>query len=87
MLTTHAGGGRAMLNAAADAARQTHQRRLVVGVTVLTSLDQAEFARIGVDRALLDQVEALADLARSRRAKAIVRQLEEQRARSLNPAA
>ena len=67
MLTTHAGGGRAMLNAAADAARQTHQRPLVVGVTVLTSLDQAELARIGVDRALLDQVEALADLARSRR--------------------
>ena len=63
MLTVHAAGGRAMLGAAADAARQTVRRPLVVGVTVLTSLDPAELARIGVGRALADQVEALADLA------------------------
>ena len=63
MLTVHAASGRAMLEAEADAARQTHRRPLVVGVTVLTSLDGTELARIGVDRALPDQVEALADLA------------------------
>ena len=51
-----------MLSAAADAVRQTDRRPLVVGVTVLTSLDGGELARIGVDRALPDQVEALADL-------------------------
>ena len=63
MLTVHAAGGRAMLEAAADAARQTVRRPLVVGVTVLTSFDPAELAHIGVARALADQVDALADLA------------------------
>jgi orotidine-5'-phosphate decarboxylase len=63
MLTVHAVGGHAMLHAAADAARQSERRPLVVGVTVLTSLDGVDLARIGVDRALADQVEALADLA------------------------
>ena len=63
MLTVHAVGGHAMLHAAADAARQSERRPLVVGVTVLTSLDGVELARIGVNRALADQVEALADLA------------------------
>ena len=59
MLTVHAAGGRAMLEAAADAARQTHRPSLVVGMTVLTSLDGTELARIGVDRALPDQVRTL----------------------------
>jgi orotidine-5'-phosphate decarboxylase len=63
MVTVHAAGGRAMMKAAADAARQTTQPPLVVGVTVLTSLGDEELARIGVSRALADQVEALAELA------------------------
>jgi|TARA_B100002003_G_scaffold247807_1_gene280135 orotidine-5'-phosphate decarboxylase len=63
MLTVHSAGGPTMLEAAADAARQASRPPLVVGVTVLTSLGDAELARIGVSRALADQVEALADLA------------------------
>ena len=65
MLTVHAAGGRAMLEAAAVAARQTDRPPLVIAVTVLTSLDEGELARIGVSRALPDQVEALAELAAS----------------------
>ena len=65
MLTVHTSGGRAMLEAAGLAARQADRPPLVVGVTVLTSLDAGELARTGVGRALPDQVEALADLATS----------------------
>jgi len=88
MLTVHAAGGRAMLEAAADAARQTRRRPMVVGVTVLTSLDGTELARIGVDRALPEQVDALADLATGAGLDGVVaspRELERLRAR-LGPA-
>ena len=52
-----------MLEAAADAARRTEHTPLIVGVTVLTSLDSTELARVGVRRELPAQVEALAELA------------------------
>ena len=63
MLTVHAAGGRAMLRAAAEAARDAATPPLVVGVTVLTSFDDAELAQVGVERPLIDQVEAMAALA------------------------
>ena len=63
MLTVHTAGGRSMLEAAADAARRTEHTPLIVGVTVLTSLDSTELARVGVRRELPAQVEALAELA------------------------
>jgi orotidine-5'-phosphate decarboxylase len=63
MLTVHTTGGRAMLVAAADAARQSDRPPIVVGVTVLTSLDDAELVRIGVTHPLSSQVELLAELA------------------------
>ena len=69
MLNVHASGGREMMRAAIDAAgdeatRQNRPRPLVIAVTVLTSIDQATLQSVGVTRPLIDQVEALALLAR-----------------------
>src|SRR3990172_4323865 len=68
MLTVHASGGLAMMRAAAQAARDTAagiggRPPLIVGVTVLTSLDGAALAQVGVARDLPAQVDALAALA------------------------
>ena len=63
MVTVHGAGGRAMLEAAAGAARQSERAPIVVAVTVLTSFDPHELARIGVSRGLPEQVEALGELA------------------------
>lgn len=63
MLTVHTAGGLRMLQAAAEAARQSDRPPLVVGVTVLTSLDSRELGRVGIRRTLPDQVEGLAQLA------------------------
>jgi orotidine-5'-phosphate decarboxylase len=69
MLNVHASGGRDMMRAAIDAAgdeatRQHRPRPLVIAVTVLTSIDSATLQSVGVTRPLIDQVEALALLAR-----------------------
>src|SRR5262245_19741195 len=69
MMTIHASGGRDMMRAAADAAgdeaaKLGRERPLIVGVTVLTSLDEATLQGLGVARPLIAQVEALALLAR-----------------------
>jgi orotidine-5'-phosphate decarboxylase len=61
ILTVHAAGGREMM-AAAKAAAPRGTR--IVGVTVLTSLDQQDLTAAGVDGSPEDQVMRLADLAR-----------------------
>jgi orotidine-5'-phosphate decarboxylase len=68
MMTVHTSGGAAMMRAAAQAARETAARTgatppLIVGVTVLTSLDATALAQVGVSRDLAVQVESLAALA------------------------
>ena len=64
MITLHAAGGRAMLQAAADAAKSFGEDRpKLLAVTVLTSMDAHDLADIGVQRSPSDQVKALADLA------------------------
>lgn len=64
LLTLHAAGGRSMLEAAAGAARDLGPNApRLLAVTVLTSLDAADLAELGVNRAPADQALALADLA------------------------
>lgn len=69
MVNVHASGGRRMMEAARDAAHETAARTgraapLVIAVTVLTSMNAAALAEVGVDVPLMDQVVRLARLAR-----------------------
>jgi orotidine-5'-phosphate decarboxylase len=68
MLTVHTSGGHEMLAAAEQAAQQTalqsgREAPLVLGVTVLTSMDNDNLAEIGVSANVGQQVERLALLA------------------------
>ena len=68
MLNVHATGGVPMMQAAARAATEAaakdeRRRPIVIGVTVLTSMDDATLASIGVQRPLLEQVVTLARMA------------------------
>jgi orotidine-5'-phosphate decarboxylase len=68
LITIHAGGGKAMMRAAVDAARETAakagvNRPKILGVTVLTSLDESDLLAAGVTGSVEDQVVRLARLA------------------------
>lgn len=60
MLTLHAGGGPAMLAAAADAAAGLPAAPKLLAVTVLTSMDQQQLQAVGVADSPADQVLRLA---------------------------
>ncbi len=69
MLTIHTAGGRAMMEAAAKAATDAaHEfpkpRPIIIGVTVLTSMDDTDLAATGVPSPVSDQVRRLAALAK-----------------------
>jgi orotidine-5'-phosphate decarboxylase len=74
-MTLHVTGGRGMLAAAVEAAGSCRQasfdavipgsrRAALLGVTVLTSLDEGDLAAVGVQGTPASQVERLAGLAR-----------------------
>ena len=63
MVDMHASGGRRMMEAAAEAVANQAHKPLLIGVTVLTSMDEQDFAETGVNRSIADQVSALAALA------------------------
>ena len=67
LVTVHGSGSEAMLRAChegAVAAREAYgYAPYVIAITVLTSIDQAELAKVGVERAIPEQAAALAKLA------------------------
>jgi orotidine-5'-phosphate decarboxylase len=68
MINVHASGGVPMMQAAAKAAaeaatRSSRPKPLVIGVTVLTSMDEETLRAAGVERPLFDHVIALARMA------------------------
>lgn len=63
MLTVHASGGEKMLRAAVEIARGTDPRLRILAVTILTSLDDGDLAKLGVHDQVGDQVLRLAALA------------------------
>jgi orotidine-5'-phosphate decarboxylase len=76
LLTVHAGGGGAMLRAAADAATGPAAPRLLA-VTVLTSMDAQELGAVGVSASAAEQVLRLARLAWSSGIRGMVCSAEE----------
>ncbi len=63
MLTLHTAGGGEMMRAAKAAQQKTNPNLLLLGVTVLTSMDSAGLNEIGVAAASADQVARLGQLA------------------------
>ena len=85
MINVHASGGSAMMQAAARAARDTSAKLgrpapLMIGVTVLTSMDQGALHAVGVDRPVLDQVVALARMTQQAGLQGVVASPQETRA-------
>jgi orotidine-5'-phosphate decarboxylase len=70
MLTVHAAGGPAMLAAAAEAAGETGP--ILLAVTVLTSMDDAQLAATGVTGSPAVQVETLGQMAYANGARGLV---------------
>ena len=69
MTTLHAAGGPAMLRAAVEAAAEAsaqldQERPKLLGITVLTSIDETEWAAVGHTRSIRDSVLRLADMCR-----------------------
>jgi orotidine-5'-phosphate decarboxylase len=63
MVNVHAGGGRKMMQAAAERLAARSERPLLIGVTILTSLGQDDIAEIGYRGTPQDNVLRLAALA------------------------
>ena len=72
MLTVHAAGSGKMLRAAVDAARATNPALMVLGVTVLTSLDEDDLEKIGFQGTVREEVLRLAALALANGCQGIV---------------
>lgn len=65
MVNVHASGGAAMMQEAAKAAAAAPKPPIVIGVTVLTSMNEESLREIGVNAAVGEQVVRLARLAKT----------------------
>ena len=63
MTNVHTSGGSSMMKAASEALKAKNSSMLLIGVTVLTSMDESDLVEIGVINAADQQVENLAKLA------------------------
>ena len=64
MVNVHASGGTAMMSAAREELKKFSSPPLLIGVTVLTSMDEQSLQEVGVSREPLAQVELLASMAK-----------------------
>lgn len=80
MLTLHTSGGVAMMKAAREALAHRKTRPLLLGVTVLTSLDAAALQQIGIRETPASQALALARLAKQADMDGVVASAHEARA-------
>jgi orotidine-5'-phosphate decarboxylase len=64
MVNVHASGGRRMLEACVDRLSTYSQRPLLIGVTVLTSMQREDLQGIGLDASPIAHVERLAALSK-----------------------
>ena len=62
MANVHASGGSRMMSAAREALEQQGSPMLLIGVTVLTSMDESDLLEIGIQRSPSEQVLHLAQL-------------------------
>jgi orotidine-5'-phosphate decarboxylase len=65
MVNVHTLGGRAMMEAAREAIDTFDNKPLLIGVTVLTSMDDAALREIGIEQSAQEQVVRLAKLAQT----------------------
>lgn len=78
MVNVHASGGRAMVEAAVEAAGASQEPPLVIAVTVLTSLSPQQLREeVGARRGMVSQVVHLANLAKEAGADGVVASAQE----------
>lgn len=65
VVNVHASGGSRMMKSAAEALKDSDAQPLLIGVTVLTSMDDDDLKELGISKTINEQVEYLASLAKS----------------------
>ncbi len=64
MLNVHTLGGSEMMKKAAEAVKGLSERPLILGVTILTSMDQRAISEVGIGRSMEEEVLSLAAMAK-----------------------